>query len=129
MHDPSSSTPGHNAPEMHRLWEISHEVGENAQGLAQSLEAAAREIEVLLREQVEVHPLGTFAAALGIGYVLGRGLPSRLTSLLFSVGSRVAVAAVARELMKRPLPASDDPEDGAKNSHERMEGSPSPEYG
>jgi hypothetical protein len=108
---------------MHRLREISHEVGENAQALAQSLESAACEMETLFRERIEMHPLGMLAAALGIGYVLGRGLPSRLTSLLFSAGSRVALAAVARELMKRPLSESGDPEDGAKNPYERMEDS------
>jgi hypothetical protein len=53
-----------------------------------------------LRGRVQRHPYGMVAAALGVGYVLGGGLFSRLTFRLVGVGVRVAaIPLVKRQLL------------------------------
>jgi hypothetical protein len=68
-------------------------------------------------ERVQQHPYGTLAAALGVGYVLGGGLFTRLTGRLLRTGARVAVevatlplveqafTSLARALRREPPPA------------------------
>jgi hypothetical protein len=83
-----------------RLHDVACELGASAQQLLRSIEAAGHEVEALLRERVERKPYGTLGAALGLGYVLGGGLPTRLTSALLVVVSRIALAAAAREIVE-----------------------------
>jgi hypothetical protein len=50
---------------------------------------------------MERHPYAMLAAATGVGYVLGGGVPSRLTALLIGLGSRVFLEVAARDLTAR----------------------------
>ena len=74
------------------------EVLNEARTLASSLEEAYDEIEEYLREQMEQRPYATLGAAAGIGYILGGGLPSRLTGLLVSLGTRAAFTMAIQQL-------------------------------
>lgn len=107
MNEQSNSLGGRGTQhDQQRIQELGHDIGENAQALMRSLEGAARELEAMLREQVAQRPYGTLAAALTLGYVLGGGLPSRMTSLFLGIGSRLALAAMARELARQQLSAN-----------------------
>ncbi|HET6280734.1 MAG TPA: hypothetical protein VFH73_07210 [Polyangia bacterium] len=53
--------------------------------------------------RVKRHPYGTVAAAVGIGYVLGGGLFSRLTARILGVGLRLGVRLAALPFIKEEL--------------------------
>jgi ElaB/YqjD/DUF883 family membrane-anchored ribosome-binding protein len=69
------------------------------QALASTFERAADEFGQFLREQTERRPYVSLATATGIGYVLGGGVPSRLTGFLFGLAGRFAVGMFLRELI------------------------------
>lgn len=58
-----------------------------------------RELDVVVRE----HPMGALAAALGVGYLVGGGLFTRLTgkflSLGWALGLQFAVAPALEDLL------------------------------
>src|SRR5262245_41150196 len=58
-----------------------------------------------IKGRVGRHPYGTLAAALGIGYVLGGGLFSRLTARLIGTGLRLGMRLAALPLIKDELVA------------------------
>ena len=90
-----------------QIMERGRAVLNDARGLASTLEEAFDEIQDYLREQLEQRPYATLAAASGIGYILGGGLPSRLTGLLFGWGSRVALTMAVQQFapqMSRSTP-------------------------
>jgi len=92
-----------------RLQERGREAYRDAQHLASTLEQAVDEIGQFLRDQAEQRPYTSLATAAGIGYVLGGGVPSRLTRLLFGLGSRMAIEMFLHELIgdaARQAPAS-----------------------
>lgn len=82
-----------------RLQERGREAYREAQQLASTLEQALDEIGQFLRAQTERRPYASIAAATGLGYVLGGGVPLRLTGFLFGLGSRFAVEMFLRELI------------------------------
>jgi ElaB/YqjD/DUF883 family membrane-anchored ribosome-binding protein len=53
--------------------------------------------------RVKRHPYGTVAAALGIGYVLGGGLFSRLTGRILGTGLRLGIRLAALPFIKEEL--------------------------
>lgn len=53
--------------------------------------------------RVKRRPYGTIAAAVGIGYVLGGGLFSRLTARILGVGLRLGVRLAALPFIKEEL--------------------------
>jgi len=53
--------------------------------------------------RVNRHPYGTLAVALGIGYVLGGGLFSRLTGRVLGAGLRIGLRLAALPLLKDEL--------------------------
>jgi hypothetical protein len=77
------------------------QIGAEARALGSTLEETIRDVQATLRSQMEQRPYAMLAAAAGVGYVLGGGLPSRLTSLLLGIGSRVVLEAAARDLTAR----------------------------
>jgi hypothetical protein len=81
-----------------QILEHGKELWREARGLASTAEEAFEEIEVFLREQLDRRPYVTLAAASGVGYILGGGLPSRLTGLLVGWGARLALANVMQQL-------------------------------
>jgi hypothetical protein len=56
-----------------------------------------------LARQVDRHPYGTVAAALGIGYALGGGLFTPLTSRLLRFGVRIGIRAALLPVLKTEL--------------------------
>ena len=82
-----------------RIQERGREAYRDAQHLASTMEQAVDEIGQFLREQAEQRPYTSLATAAGVGYVLGGGVPSRLTRFLFGLGSRLAIEMFLHELI------------------------------
>ncbi len=81
-----------------QIFERGREVWQDARGLASTVEEAFDEIQEYLREQVDARPYVALSAAAGVGYVLGGGLPSRVTRLLVGWGSRLALTMAVQRL-------------------------------
>jgi hypothetical protein len=78
------------------------------------LRAATSELVRALdvRRRVQTHPYGALAAALGVGYVLGGGLFTRLTARLLKTGVRVSAELATLPLLAKAyedLSESTDP--------------------
>ena len=80
-----------------RVVDQGRQVRDEAQQLLTSLQQAAAEVRETLRERLGHHPYTVLGVGFGVGYILGGGLPSRVTRLLFDVGSRVAVAQLVQQ--------------------------------
>ena len=65
------------------------ETDDDADGLYQDVQEAAREVEDFLGEQMKERPYATLATAVGVGYALG--LPRGAFALLAGLLSRMAV--------------------------------------
>ena len=83
------------------LGDHGREIQHDAQALAAALQDATNGVQRYLTEQVEQRPFSTLGLAAGIGYALGGGLSSRLTSVALGAATRLAMALVARELGAR----------------------------
>jgi hypothetical protein len=70
--------------------------------VARGLSSAAESGDRLLRESVEAQPVLTAGAALGIGFLVGGGLPRGAVTLLLGVGGRLAASWLSEELLARP---------------------------
>jgi len=73
------------------LNESAHQLLEEARSTFEDLGSA-----IDLRGRVQRHPYAMVAAALGVGYVLGGGLFSRLTFRVLGVGIRVAAIPLVK---------------------------------
>ena len=63
----------------------------------------------LLKEAVVAEPFVATAAAAGLGFVLGGGLPRGTIALLFGTGARVAAAWLGEEIRLRGAANDDSP--------------------
>lgn len=97
----SASGPERLAQDTGSLAEHGRQIQHDAETLAATVKDATGGIQRYLTEQVEQRPYRTLGVAAGIGYTLGGGLSSRLTTLLFSAATRLAMALAARELGAR----------------------------
>jgi len=95
----------HDASMPRRLREHGREAYEHAQALGSNLEQAVDDIGGFLRENMERRPYMTLASAAGIGYVLGGGVPRRLTAILFGLSTRFAIELFVRELTGHGSPS------------------------
>ena len=68
-------------------------------GPAEELHEAALDLSAL----VDAHPVGTLATALGVGYVLGGGLFTSLTSRVLGWGLRLGVQFALLPALEREL--------------------------
>jgi hypothetical protein len=82
------------------------QINQDAHVLAAALQQATSGVEGYLSERVQSRPYLILGVAAGVGYVLGGGLGSRLTAVLFGAATRVALAVAARELGDRLSPAA-----------------------
>jgi hypothetical protein len=82
------------------------QINQDAHALAAAVQHATSGVEDYLTERVQSRPYVTLGVAAGVGYVLGGGLGSRLTAVLFRAATRVALAVAARELGDRLSPAA-----------------------
>jgi hypothetical protein len=102
---------GDEAPAAKRLYERGKEIRSEIETLIGILEEGFTDLEKTLQEQLSRSPYPTLAAAAGVGYVLGGGVPSPATRILLDFGTRFAVAALVQGLV---APASR--ESGARRS-------------
>jgi hypothetical protein len=72
-----------------------HKVYDRTRGAVSELKRAAA-----IDERVGRHPYGSVAAALGIGYVLGGGLFTPLTSRIVALGLRIGVRLAILPMLK-----------------------------
>jgi hypothetical protein len=73
--------------------QVRREVGD----LTTEVEGALGELEGVIREQLERRPYTTLAAAAGLGYVLGGGIPVALSRMMFGIGGRLAFVMLAQQ--------------------------------
>lgn len=97
MNQENSPMPG----ALRHLEERLVELREEAETLLGTLERTTGEVETELAARMRERPYGVLAAAAAVGYVLGGGLPSRLTRLAFAIGGRIGIEYVWRELSAR----------------------------
>jgi len=81
-----------------RIQNKGQRVREEVSGLTAELEDAFGDLERVVREQLEQRPYATLAAASGLGYVLGGGVPIALSRVLFGMGGRLAFVMLAQRL-------------------------------
>lgn len=81
-----------------QLGDHARRIRNEAQSLSTAIQDAAGDLERSLKDQCEHRPYMSLAAAAGIGYVLGGGLSSRLTVLMFNMTTKLVMAFLAREL-------------------------------
>jgi hypothetical protein len=92
-----AAKPADSLPEAGRL------IGNDLRSLATHVEGAGSEMERFVTEQVRERPYAVLVAAAGVGFLLGGGLRSRLTPLLFGVATRlVTEMAASASLGERP---------------------------
>jgi hypothetical protein len=65
--------------------------------------AAVEQTGLDVRAFVEAHPIGAVATALGVGYVLGGGLFTRLTSKLIGLSLRFGLQFAVLPALEREL--------------------------
>ncbi len=68
-----------------------------------------------LRRQVSRHPYGTVAAALGIGYALGGGIFTPLTSRVVRLGLRIGIRTALLPILKAELSEAVETFIGSRN--------------
>lgn len=88
------------------LGDHGRQIQHDTETLAAAVEDAADGVQRYLTDQVTQRPFSTLGVAAGIGYVLGGGLSSRLTTVLLGTATRLAMALAARELGARLLQGS-----------------------
>jgi len=111
--DGATSPPERQAERVRSLAEHGREIQHDAEALAAAVQDAADSAQHYLTEQVAQRPYRTLGVAVGVGYVLGGGLSSRLTSVLLGAATRLAMALAAREIGARLL------QDSSRNGWER----------
>ena len=85
------------------------QIHHDAHALAAAVQDAADDLERYLTAQVGERPYTTLGVAAGVGFVLGGGLRSRLTPVLFGAARKLAVALAAREIAARLSPGAPAP--------------------
>jgi hypothetical protein len=73
-------------------------VRQEVSGLTAEIEGALGDLERLVRGQLEHRPYATLAAASGLGYMLGGGVPPVLGRMLFGMGGRLAILLLAERV-------------------------------
>ena len=101
---PNGAPSGTERQGQHSLGNHARQIHHDVHALAAAVQDAADDLERYVTEQVEQRPYITLGAAAGVGFVLGGGLRSRLTAVLFGAATRVAMALAARELAARLSP-------------------------
>ncbi len=94
-------TGNHNSHADHSMTEHLDAVRTETHQLATTVYDLVADAEAAAREQLSRRPYATLAMAMGVGYVLGGGVPTRLTTLLVSFGARMALQAAAHEVITR----------------------------
>ena len=81
------------------LYEQGERLRADLRALAEAATQFTRGWRSLVRDRMERRPYATLAAAAGVGYVLGGGLPTSLLRVLVGVGSRIAVERLVADVV------------------------------
>ena len=84
------------------LLEQSERVRDDVRVLVEAATRLTRGWQGLVRDRMERRPYATLAAAAGVGYVLGGGVPTTLLRVLVGVGGRIAVERLMAEVVSGP---------------------------
>jgi len=88
------------------LGDHGRQIRDDAATLAGTVQDATDGVQHFLTEQVKQRPYSALGIAAGIGYAMGGGLSSRLTTVVLAAATRMAMALAAREVGARLLPSS-----------------------
>ncbi len=102
-----NSSPPHAAPRS--MGDHGREIYDDAQALRNAVGTAADDLKYYLTDQASRRPYRTLGVAAGVGFVLGGGLRSRLTSVFLGAATKVAVSMAAREIAARLLSEASTP--------------------
>jgi len=80
-----------------RIQQKGQRVRRDVGDLTSEVEGALGELETVVREQLTQRPYTTLAAAAGLGYVLGGGIPVALSRMMFGIGGRLAFVMLAQQ--------------------------------
>lgn len=83
-----------------RIFEHTAELKEEAQDLASSLKDLSADVRGALEEQLEQRPYAVLGVAAAFGYVLGGGLPSRITRAGLGIGMRIGMGMLMRQFVE-----------------------------
>jgi hypothetical protein len=92
-----------------RIGRLQHQgarVRQEMNGLTAEVESALGDLEKMLRTQLAERPYTTLAAASGLGWVLGGGVPTALTRLVLGFGGRMAFVMMMQQLREGLTAAS-----------------------
>lgn len=81
-----------------RIQQKGQRVRRDVGDLTSEVEGALGDLETVIREQLTQRPYTTLAAAAGLGYVLGGGIPVAFSRMMFGVGGRLAFVMLAQQL-------------------------------
>jgi ElaB/YqjD/DUF883 family membrane-anchored ribosome-binding protein len=88
-------------PSLRALPSMGHHVRQlrhDAATLATEVQSASDDLETYVKDRARRHPYGTLGVAAGFGYVLGGGLRSPLTMMIFGIAARAVAGQIANEL-------------------------------
>jgi ElaB/YqjD/DUF883 family membrane-anchored ribosome-binding protein len=77
------------------------QISQSAEDLVSGGTELLKQAEELLRIQAEQRPYAVLGAALGVGYVLGGGVPAFAMRMLVNSGMRMAVGAVVGAVLEK----------------------------
>lgn len=117
-HEANSSN-GHDqgGPAADWVSDSAHKAWDRTRGAVSELKRAAA-----IDERVSRNPYGSLAAALGIGYVLGGGLFTSLTSRIVALGLRVGVRLAVLPMLKDEISVLADALTGENESETKGKG-------
>ena len=87
-----------NSGRIERIQSKGQRVRQEVSGLTAELEGAFGDLERVVRTQLDERPYTTLAAASGLGYVLGGGIPVTMSRMLFGMGGRLALLMLAQRV-------------------------------
>lgn len=108
------ATPLRDTGRIERIQSKGQRVRQEVNGLTAELEGALGDVERIVREQLERRPYATLAAASGVGWVLGGGIPVVLSRMLFGMGGRLALLVLAERLREGLVPTGQNSQEQEK---------------
>lgn len=83
-----------------RIFEHTADLKEEAQDIASSVSELSREVSVVLKEQLDQRPFAVLGVAAACGYILGGGLPSRITRAGLGIAARIGMGMLVRQVVE-----------------------------
>lgn len=83
-----------------RIFEHTTDLKEEAKDLATSVSELSKEVSFVLKEQLDQRPFAVLGVAAACGYVLGGGLPSRITRAGLGIAARIGMGMLVRQVVE-----------------------------